>query len=53
MPKKTAALQRIANGEAQLVVGTHALIEDNVAFARLGFVAIDEQHRFGVLHEKS
>jgi ATP-dependent DNA helicase RecG len=50
--EKTAALQRIANGEAQLVVGTHALIEDNVAFARLGFVAIDEQHRFGVLQRK-
>ncbi len=50
--EKTAALQRIANGEAQLVVGTHALIEDNVAFARLAFVAIDEQHRFGVLQRK-
>src|SRR5258705_6251351 len=49
---KTAALQRIANGEAQLVVGTHALIEDHVAFARLAFVAIDEQHRFGVLQRK-
>src|SRR6266700_426022 len=50
--EKTAALQRIADGEAQLVVGTHALIEDNVAFARLAFVAIDEQHRFGVLQRK-
>ena len=50
--EKTAALQRIANGEANLVVGTHALIEDNVAFARLAFVAIDEQHRFGVLQRK-
>ncbi len=50
--EKSAALERIANGEAQLVVGTHALIEDNVAFARLGFVAIDEQHRFGVLQRK-
>ena len=50
--EKTAALERIASGEAQLVVGTHALIEDNVAFARLGFVAIDEQHRFGVLQRK-
>jgi len=49
---KTAALARIASGEAQLVIGTHALIEDNVAFARLGFVAIDEQHRFGVLQRK-
>src|SRR6202163_4011763 len=50
--EKSAALERIANGEAQLVVGTHALIEDNVHFARLGFVAIDEQHRFGVLQRK-
>jgi ATP-dependent DNA helicase RecG len=49
---KTAALERIGSGEAKLVVGTHALIEDNVAFARLGFVAIDEQHRFGVLQRK-
>jgi ATP-dependent DNA helicase RecG len=47
--EKTAALERIRSGEAQLVVGTHALIEDNVEFARLGFVTIDEQHRFGVM----
>ena len=50
--EKSAALARIANGGAQLVVGTHALVEDNVAFARLGFVAIDEQHRFGVMQRK-
>src|SRR5213594_1854179 len=50
--EKAEALERIRTGEAQLVVGTHALIEDNVAFARLGFVAIDEQHRFGVLQRK-
>jgi ATP-dependent DNA helicase RecG len=50
--EKSAALARIASGQAQLVIGTHALIEDNVAFARLGFVAIDEQHRFGVLQRK-
>src|SRR6266478_5545134 len=49
---KSAALARIASGEAQLVIGTHALIEENVVFARLGFVAIDEQHRFGVLQRK-
>jgi ATP-dependent DNA helicase RecG len=50
--EKTAALERIGSGEAQLVIGTHALIEDQVQFARLGFVAIDEQHRFGVLQRK-
>jgi len=50
--EKTAALERIRTGEAQLVIGTHALIEDQVQFARLGFVAIDEQHRFGVLQRK-
>ena len=50
--EKSAVVDRIRVGEAQLVIGTHALIEDNVAFARLGFVAIDEQHRFGVLQRK-
>src|SRR5208283_5271588 len=50
--EKAAALGRIRNGEAHLVIGTHALIEDNVEFQRLGFVAVDEQHRFGVLQRK-
>jgi ATP-dependent DNA helicase RecG len=50
--EKSTALDRIRSGEAQLVIGTHALIEDNVEFSRLGFVAIDEQHRFGVLQRK-
>ena len=50
--EKAAALERIRSGEARLVIGTHALIEDNVEFKRLGFVAIDEQHRFGVLQRK-
>ena len=50
--EKQAAFDRIRTGQAQLVIGTHALIEDQVAFARLGFVAIDEQHRFGVLQRK-
>lgn len=39
---------RIAAGQTHIVVGTHALIEDSVAFADLGLVVIDEQHRFGV-----
>jgi ATP-dependent DNA helicase RecG len=50
--EKAAARERIRTGEARLVIGTHALIEEEVEFARLGFVAIDEQHRFGVLQRK-
>jgi ATP-dependent DNA helicase RecG len=42
-------LERLASGRAQLVVGTHALVQEGVAFARLGLVVVDEQHRFGVL----
>ena len=41
-------LDAAASGEAQLIVGTHAVIEDKVKFARLGLAIIDEQHRFGV-----
>ena len=40
--------QRIASGETHIVIGTHALIEDDVQFRDLGLVVIDEQHRFGV-----
>ena len=46
--EKKKIKQRIASGQTQLVVGTHALIEDDVRFNRLGLVVIDEQHRFGV-----
>jgi ATP-dependent DNA helicase RecG len=45
---KDHALGRMANGEAGIVIGTHALLEDSVAFADLGLVVVDEQHRFGV-----
>ncbi len=41
-------LDAAASGEAQLVIGTHAVIEDKVAFKKLGLAIIDEQHRFGV-----
>ncbi|RQP24244.1 ATP-dependent DNA helicase RecG [Piscinibacter terrae] len=41
-------LAKVASGEAKLIVGTHAVIQDEVAFARLGLAVIDEQHRFGV-----
>ncbi|HEU4458492.1 MAG TPA: ATP-dependent DNA helicase RecG [Methylibium sp.] len=45
---RQAMLEQAASGAAQLVVGTHAVIEEGVAFARLGLAVIDEQHRFGV-----
>ncbi len=46
--EKTAIRQRLTSGEAPLVVGTHALVQERVAFEHLGLVVIDEQHRFGV-----
>lgn len=46
-------LQAIADGTAALVVGTHAIIQEHVQFARLGLVLIDEQHRFGVAQRLS
>ena len=45
---RTLMLDRVASGEAALVVGTHAVIQHDVHFARLGLAIIDEQHRFGV-----
>ncbi|MEB3176423.1 MAG: ATP-dependent DNA helicase RecG [Synechococcus sp.] len=47
-PKRRQLLQDLANGQLHLLVGTHALLEDPVDFARLGLVVVDEQHRFGV-----
>ncbi|WP_304953979.1 ATP-dependent DNA helicase RecG [uncultured Alistipes sp.] len=46
--ERRKALLGIASGEVQILIGTHALIEDRVQFDNLGFVVIDEQHRFGV-----
>jgi ATP-dependent DNA helicase RecG len=46
--EKKAALDKIASGEAGLVIGTHALLTEAVKFNQLGLVIIDEQHRFGV-----
>jgi ATP-dependent DNA helicase RecG len=46
--RRREALARLASGELALVVGTHALIEDSVQFARLAVTVVDEQHRFGV-----
>ncbi|MBQ9124876.1 MAG: ATP-dependent DNA helicase RecG [Acholeplasmatales bacterium] len=45
---KDDILYRLENNRVQLIVGTHSLIEDNVRFAKLGLVVIDEQHKFGV-----
>jgi len=47
--RKRDIRRHIAHGDAQLVIGTHALIEQKVEFAKLGLVIVDEQHRFGVL----
>src|SRR5204862_868596 len=46
---RRAALAGLAEGTIPLAVGTHALIQEGVAFARLGLAIVDEQHRFGVL----
>lgn len=46
--RRTDVLQRLASGELHILVGTHALLEDNVQFANLGLAVVDEQHRFGV-----
>ena len=46
--ERAAMLELVASGEAALVVGTHAVIQEQVQFARLGLAVIDEQHRFGV-----
>ena len=46
--EKNAALEAVASGEARIVIGTHALIQEGVKFANLGLAIVDEQHRFGV-----
>jgi ATP-dependent DNA helicase RecG len=51
--RRKEALERLATGELGLIVGTHALIEPAVKFARLGLCVVDEQHRFGVEQRKA
>jgi ATP-dependent DNA helicase RecG len=51
--EKEAVLGEIESGTAQIVVGTHALIEEQVKFKRLGLAVIDEQHRFGVMQRST
>ena len=46
--RRKTVMEGLQNGEVQILVGTHAVIEDNVLFRNLGLVVIDEQHRFGV-----
>ncbi|CAG0975777.1 ATP-dependent DNA helicase RecG [Methylophilaceae bacterium] len=46
--ERETALNKVASGEAKLVIGTHAIFQDQVQFAKLGLVIVDEQHRFGV-----
>jgi len=48
--ERETILEELRNGSANLVVGTHALVEEGVTFKKLGLVIIDEQHRFGVMH---
>src|SRR5690606_40791937 len=45
---RTKVLAEVASGEAQVVVGTHALMQDSVVFKDLALAIVDEQHRFGV-----
>lgn len=51
--KKKNILENIENGTIDIVIGTHALIEENVVFKNLGMIIIDEQHRFGVNQRKA
>jgi ATP-dependent DNA helicase RecG len=51
--ERKAIAARLASGEPVLVVGTHALVQEATVFAKLGFAAIDEQHRFGVEQRKA
>ncbi len=51
--RRREALERLVSGELSLIVGTHALIEPEVRFARLGLCVVDEQHRFGVAQRKA
>lgn len=47
--QKIQAIEAIASGKTQFVIGTHALFQKTITFAKLGFIIIDEQHRFGVM----
>jgi len=48
--RKNEIKEKVSSGECDIIIGTHALIEEDVEFSKLGLVIIDEQHRFGVAH---
>ena len=50
--QKALALHAIASGEAQIIIGTHALFQEGVSFAKIALIVVDEQHRFGV-HQRA
>ncbi|MBH0187519.1 MAG: ATP-dependent DNA helicase RecG [Nitrospira sp.] len=50
---KTSQISKLASGDIQVVIGTHALIQKGVAFKNLGLAVVDEQHKFGVLQRKT
>lgn len=52
-PEREKILRSIRDGKTNIIIGTHALIEENVEFSKLGLVVIDEQHRFGVLQRST
>ncbi|MBN9565746.1 MAG: ATP-dependent DNA helicase RecG [Alphaproteobacteria bacterium] len=53
LKQKTALKEALAQGEISILIGTHAILEDDVTFKDLGFVIIDEQHRFGVMQRRA
>jgi len=52
-PARRTVLKQLVSGEAQVAIGTHALIQERVKFSSLGLVVVDEQHKFGVLQRKT
>ncbi|MFX8848520.1 DEAD/DEAH box helicase, partial [Acinetobacter baumannii] len=51
--EREGVIERLLSGEAQVAVGTHALIQEGVGFKDLGLAVVDEEHRFGVLQRRA